>query len=53
MKKLIIGVSLGIVFLFSFVSCRNILPSKKEAKTSDIKTINGPLLAQVDSWRMG
>ncbi len=53
MKKLIIGVSLGIVFLFSFVSCRNILPSKKEAKTSDIKTINGPLLAQVDSWRIG
>jgi len=53
MKKLIVGLSLGIVFLFSFVSCRNILPSKKETKSSDIKTINGPLLAQVDSWRIG
>lgn len=53
MKKLIIGVSLGIIFLFLFVSCQNILPSKKETKTSDIKTINGPLLAQVDNWRIG
>ncbi|MDD5194824.1 MAG: peptidyl-prolyl cis-trans isomerase [Candidatus Omnitrophica bacterium] len=52
MKKIYILLIPGFVLFFSLVGCQGTSSSRPDAKVTESQ-INGPLLAQVDDWRIG